>query len=328
MSIVNRTGLEGRDDFLGFTFNNRHSSDFKIVRVSNGDRYEEDLMPTSKDTTVDIPGVDGAYYIISKNQTKIFNINFAFDNVSEIEIRGMKEWLNGKTESFLIFDENPYKKYKAKVTTSPKLSWICFDIDGKRIYKGEGNVQFTCYYPYATSVFKTLNEYTGSENGRPLYYNKNEWKEVSKMKENLNGYDYLIEGGSEINLYNPGDLPANWNLIFSKQADGIQKLECKIGEDYSDIIGQLYIDTSMLSNKEVEAYMIDVKKQLLLGLDINNYKPNGKVYNYAIIGDFFKIPLGESKIVFNQSNNSIINVIPNATSDDLKKNIFYDYIYY
>jgi hypothetical protein len=32
--------------FLGFTYDNKHSSDFGIVRTSNGSRFEENLLPT------------------------------------------------------------------------------------------------------------------------------------------------------------------------------------------------------------------------------------------------------------------------------------------
>jgi hypothetical protein len=57
---------------------------------------------------------------------------------------------NGKEVQDLIFDEQPYKVYSAKVTGTPTLKTICFDDEnGKRVYRGEGSVAFTCYYPFA-----------------------------------------------------------------------------------------------------------------------------------------------------------------------------------
>jgi hypothetical protein len=41
----------------------------------------------------------------------------------------------------LIFDERPYKVYRAKVTGTATLKYICF-AEGKnnRLYKGEGTI--------------------------------------------------------------------------------------------------------------------------------------------------------------------------------------------
>jgi len=38
-------------DFLGFQLGNIHSSQLNITRVSNGDRYTENLTPNFTDTT-------------------------------------------------------------------------------------------------------------------------------------------------------------------------------------------------------------------------------------------------------------------------------------
>jgi phage-related protein len=53
-------------DYIGFTYNNVHSSDLGIVRVNNGSRFEENLLPTIKDKTVEVPGRDGVYYFGSQ----------------------------------------------------------------------------------------------------------------------------------------------------------------------------------------------------------------------------------------------------------------------
>jgi hypothetical protein len=59
----------------------------------------------------------------------------------------------------LIFDETPYKVYSAKVTGTATIKYIPFaEGDTNRLYKGEGTIQFTCYYPFARCRFKTLEE--------------------------------------------------------------------------------------------------------------------------------------------------------------------------
>ena len=55
MSVLDR-------DFIGFSFDDVHSSDLGVLRVSDGSRYNEYLLPTSQDVTVQVPGGDGTYY--------------------------------------------------------------------------------------------------------------------------------------------------------------------------------------------------------------------------------------------------------------------------
>ena len=143
-------------DFVAFSFNNKHSyEDFGIVRVSEGSRYNENLSPTLTDKTAEVPGGDGTYYFNTQHKQKVFNISFAFDGMSEAKLREMKQWLNGKDMADLWFAEAPYKVYTAKVTGAPQMKYVCFDQyneeTGKteRVYKGEGSVTFTAYWPYA-----------------------------------------------------------------------------------------------------------------------------------------------------------------------------------
>jgi hypothetical protein len=47
------------DPYLGFSYDNQHSSTFNIVRVSNGSRFEENLLPPTVDKALEVPGRDG-----------------------------------------------------------------------------------------------------------------------------------------------------------------------------------------------------------------------------------------------------------------------------
>lgn len=137
-------------DFIGFTYNGKHSyNDFGIYRVIDGDRYNEDLVPQMNDKTADVPGGDGQYFFGTNYKSRQFNINIAFDGLTEEQFREMRHWLDGKDIHDLIFDERPYKVYSAKVSSTPQLKYVAFSENGKRIYKGEGTIQFTCYYPFA-----------------------------------------------------------------------------------------------------------------------------------------------------------------------------------
>mgnify|MGYP003311611958 CR=1 FL=1 len=48
-----------RGSFLGFTFNNVHSSVLGITRTSDGSRFNYNLVPSLKDLVVEPTGVDG-----------------------------------------------------------------------------------------------------------------------------------------------------------------------------------------------------------------------------------------------------------------------------
>jgi phage-related protein len=146
----------GDFDFLGFSFAGKHSwDDFGIYRTSDGDRYNDELAPPMQDLTAEVPGGDGQYYFGTFHKPKVFNVNFAFDNMSEITYREMKKWLNGKEMGDLWFEEAPYKVYTAKVTGTPQMKSLCFDAYNEetkkmeRVYKGDGTIQFTAYWPYA-----------------------------------------------------------------------------------------------------------------------------------------------------------------------------------
>lgn len=192
-------------DFTGFTYNGKHSlRDLGIYRTSDGSRYNENLTATMTDKIVDVPGGDGQYYFGTTFKNRTFTVNYAFDELSESHIRELKNIFCGDGIHDLIFDETPYKAWSAKVTGTASIKHLCFiDENDERVYKGEGSITFTCYYPYARTPDKLwvnrLDE-NGEEiieyltrDGRLLsaysdtyYTNKSEWAEASGLENNLN----------------------------------------------------------------------------------------------------------------------------------------------
>jgi predicted phage tail component-like protein len=139
-------------DFVGFTYNGKHSyRDLKIYRTSNGGRYEENILPTLTEKTASVDGMVGQYYFGTQVGPRTLNISFAFDDVTEAGLQEIKRTFCGDGIHDLIFDEEPYKVYSAKVTGTATVKHLCFDKEGNRRYRGEGSVQFTCYYPHAHS---------------------------------------------------------------------------------------------------------------------------------------------------------------------------------
>lgn len=146
------------NDFTGFRFNNIHSKDLHLVVVTSSDRYEKNLLPEVKDYTQDVPGGNGKYYFGSTFSKREFSVNVAFDQVDEKTWRKISNLFATDKLCDLIFDELPYKTYKAKISKKPEFKFICFtDRDtGERVYKGEGTLNFICYFPFAFGFNKYI----------------------------------------------------------------------------------------------------------------------------------------------------------------------------
>ena len=310
-NIYKIDNVKETSDYIGFTFGKFHSSDFGIVRVSDGSRFNENLLPTIQDKTVQVPGGDGTYLFGSYFTQRHFEVAFAFDNLTEQRFAELKTWLGDKKIHDLIFDETPYKAYSAKITGSATIKYIPFEEgDTNRIYKGEGTIQFTAYKPYARSVKKYADEYQVS--------NLIEWKDAAKLLDSKGNYDTL--GAiipNQIKLYNPGDRPAEFVMSFKFNDEGI--IPSTIIR-LTDLEGNTYgLDLKQITRKgQDDSIKIDSKINLIEGY--YKGKKTGNVYNAAIIaGDFFKIPLCSDK------NANMVMTIEG--SNQLFENIEYNYLY-
>lgn len=208
-------------DFIGFTFGDKHSiNDLRIYRVSDGSRYNIDLVPPMTEKTVDIPGGDGAFYFGTTYKTRQFNINFAFDELDETGLRTLRQTFSGKEIKELSFDERPYVVYSAKVSGTPQIKAVCFDdSNGQRIYKGEGSVSFVSYFPYGhtPTVLWDANFEQIEVDGRNIdeylvdaYPTKSQWQATSKLSDAPKDGD------------NPGDIPAPFTVTATAATEGAE----------------------------------------------------------------------------------------------------------
>ena len=295
-----------KGDFIGFSFNEHRSEELGIVRVSDGSRYNEDLVPTTQDKTVQVPGGDGFYYFGSDYTQRQFSINIAFDELTEKQFRELQQVFGTKELGKLVFDERPYKYYMVK-SGKPQLKYICFGKEGERIYKGEGTLTFTAYYPFAKSIFKFLNEYGNK--------NKDEWKEASGMKAEKGTYDTVSDNGS-ISVYNAGDLETDFILKFDLPVDNTSISDIKITLSKENV-GKVeaFLDLKGFSKKNTDTgFQINTKTNLIEGFNAEGL--TGTLYNENITqGDFFKIPPREKGYQISVTGATPIEIV-------------YDYIYY
>lgn len=308
-----------KGDFIGFSFNGYRSEELGIVRVSDGSRYDEDLLPTSQDKTVQVPGGDGFYYFGSDYTQRQFSINIAFDELTEAQFRKLQQVFGTKELGKLIFDERPYKYYMVK-SGSPQLKYICFGKEGDpRIYKGEGTLTFTAYYPFAKSAFKFL-EKTQKE-GKEVYVlqgtysNIEEWAEASGMKAQgtLDKVQKNPTGGVySISVYNAGDLEADFILKFNGAPSNAINIELS-QQNVADKKAFLNLKKFGLKNTDT-GFQINTKTNLIEGFNAEGL--TGTLYNENIVqGDFFKIPPRKEGYQIS---------VTGATPTE----IVYDYIYY
>ena len=287
-------GLKG--DFTSFSFKGIDSSDLGITRVSDGSRYTEDLLPTSQDKTAVIPGGDGTYYWETNHTQKVFNIPIAFDNLSEEQYKRLRQVFNTKELGELKFAETDYKYYMAKPTGIPQLKTVCFEeeyydeVDKKnkkrRIYKGEGTIQFTAYYPYAKGEKITKN--IGEENGSAI---------------------------TTIELINSGDLETDFQLFLSfsdgyNGADVIKSIT--LTNEKGATIGKLDFGNGITNLKPNYdgGIRINSKTNLIEGYAKNTAGDtiiHNRIYNkFITAGDFFKIPVGKSTLTLSTANDKVV----------------------
>lgn len=302
-------------DFCGFTFNGIHTSELNIIRVSNGSRYNETLSPTFQDKTAQIDGGDGSLFWNSYYTNRPFSIQFAFDSLTEMQIRKLRQVFCAKAMGELIFDETPYKAYTAKVQSPVQINYICFDDEnGKRVYKGEGTIQFICYYPYAKSVHKYLDEFNDF-----YYLNKNEWAEASGMLSSKSYYDGTNAG--VITVYNAGDLETDWCAYYTMTGAGCALGKITLTNENNAVVGIMKFSNINIQKSTSDVNLrINSRTQLIEGCDSYG-NPTGTLYNeFLTSGDFFKIPLGQYD--FNSFDTG------NTPQPISCKEIQYTYLYY
>lgn len=172
-NAINVAGLNWQkgEGFLHFAFGDFNTKSCGIYRTIEGDGLTINLSPPMQDTTADIPGGDGQYYFGTSYKSKVFDISFAFDNMSMNNLFDLKTAFRGKeTKELLLFEnEEDFNfsaegvvtsvnkgLYTAKVTGQPSITIIPFeDANGNTIYKGKGKVQFTAYWPFSRGEQKT-----------------------------------------------------------------------------------------------------------------------------------------------------------------------------
>lgn len=291
------------DDLTGFKFGDYHSSQFGLIRVSNGSRYNEYLLPTLKNTTTDVPGMEGTLYFGTQKTTRSFQVDMAFDSLTEEDIRDIREWLTGAHS--LIFDERPYIQYMCILNSAPQLKYLTFEENGERIYKGELSVNFVSYLPYGYSIDgkKFIDDF--------LDENFEEWSNASHLAyknfyegETLHTYDKFE--GNNVYVYNGGDVEADYVLTCYFSEGATTKISM------NDVSYEFSLRAKSANSTHLE---LSVNSKLQYArcreVNIDKEKITG-ISDYEIMlpsTEMFKIPVGQSLITCTNIDTSAPNTI-------------------
>ena len=315
-------------EFLGFSFNGRHSSEFGLTVVSPSDRTQENIFTSFEDKTVEVSGRDGAYYFGTEIKRKELGLTVAFDRLTSKQYREVINWLNPKIVGKLIFDEKPYKYYMAKISSQPNFSFIPFEeeVDGEKIhvFKGDISISFIAHDPYGYCDTSLLSEI---EIFHPDY-------EFNSTDPNLRYYPYVygnipgwyFESGlidyPESNLVSAGT--TNFlNLtsgIIQKDSLNADFFNCGTLETYPSFsfsIAQLDLgDFFQITNNTTGKYFrllspLNISASLTGSIQVNCDPTkglitgivNGQTYNLGSIheGDFIYLQSGSNELSINKA---------------------------
>ena len=255
------------NDFIGFSFMGKPHTYFGISRVSDGSRYNEQMLPGFQDKSAQMPGSDYTLYWESFYNTRTWTLNIAFDYMTDINMSEFRKYFSTKNLGELTFNERTYTigsvtkpiHWLAKIQAPPQLKYICFDENGQRIYKGEGTIQFVAYYPYGMSELQTL-----------------------------------ATSAAGTSITNSGEIDMEWSIKILKPQSSSTAFVIKDEVTANDNIRILRFDNGIDLKTGDTHFLVSSKTNLVEGVDTNGNK-TGNVYNQFITaGDFFKIPVGTS----------------------------------
>lgn len=269
-------------DFIGFSFNGVTHTQLGISRVSDGSRYNEEMLPSFQDKSAQMPGSDYTLYWESFYSTKTWSLQIAFDNMTEAQMSLFRQTFNTKNLAPLTFAERPNIHWLAKVQSPPQLKYICFDVNGSKIFKGEGTINLIAYYPFGMSNLITVP----------------------------NGSSGFATNSTSAIITNNGDIPMDWCVVLAKsKAQEIEEIKVEVvnSSNVTTFLGKLVLDHAALaaSGTITDSYIIiNSKTNLIEGSSTTTddttgaFSASGKVYNqYISSGDFFQIPVSEADSV-------------------------------
>ena len=213
------------DDYVGFTWNNIHSSAYNCF-IENTGHLEFIGAPDFSNNFVSPAFQTRTYYTGMQNSSKKFSLNLVFYQLSLSELNAAFRWLDRAIVSDFYFDYEPYWKYSCKLSSIGAIEKY---VTGRAMYRGRVVDLYLCrvpvtfetvYHPEAISAY-TVYKYSDNE-AEDLYY---EYSSES-------GAQYFPYTTEKANENDNSNLPGPFQLI-----DG-----SLLGVTYEEEISKLIVD--------------------------------------------------------------------------------------
>lgn len=151
-------------EYIDFSFNGHHISEFGLVAATSGDRYSFDGSPDFSDETSEINGVMGQYYWGTKIKTKKYKYNLATDGMTEQQFSDFKRLFRpGYYGQF--YEDTWWDRYcYVRIDSVVDFSFIPFRVEETvlgvsvqtRIYKGECKITLVQDKPFQFAFQQSL----------------------------------------------------------------------------------------------------------------------------------------------------------------------------
>nr|DAN04844.1 MAG TPA: tail protein [Caudoviricetes sp.] len=168
-------------EFIDFSFDGKHISEFGLVAVSDSDRHSTDASPSFSDETSKVNGLSGQYFWGTTFDAGKKNFKLATDGMTEKQLSAFKKHFIPGRYGKLILDERIGRYCYARVSSVVTLSFVPFQEDvtiqgisfQTNIYKGEASISFEMDYPLwrAESNYIDMAAALTQESVRKAYVN-------------------------------------------------------------------------------------------------------------------------------------------------------------
>ena len=156
-------------DFIDFSFNGKYISEFGVVAVFDGGRFNFDGSPESEDEISEINGADGQQFWGTRFKIKKRTFKLATDGMTERQINDFKKhFMPGKYGRF-IEDRQEYRYSYCRVSQPARFSMVPFRTQQRisnsivytNLYKGDIALELTWDKPYE---YGSYNYFDAEEN--------------------------------------------------------------------------------------------------------------------------------------------------------------------
>ena len=152
-------------EYIDFSFAGRHVSEFGLVAVTSGDRYQFAGSPEFEDETSNVNGVWGQYYWGTNFKAKTYTYSLATDGMTERQFEDFKRHFRpghyGQFYEDAWFDRYCYVRVKNVIDFSFMPFQEEIEVAGvkivSRIYKGECKLVLVQDKPFMHSFYQILD---------------------------------------------------------------------------------------------------------------------------------------------------------------------------